>query len=66
MKKSELKLLVGQKIEWEYAHDHQRGTYMVDSGIVEKVQGKNLWMDNGDVKWADDIHNITTIPKDKE
>ena len=44
MRASFYKQFVGKKVEWEYAHDHNRGTCMVATGTVERVEGKNVWV----------------------
>lgn len=65
MRASYYKQFVGKRIEWEYAHDRNRGTYMVRQGTVEDVQGKNMWVD-GDVMWGEDLKNIKVIEENDE
>jgi len=64
MRASYYKQFEGKKVEWEYAHDPNRGTYMVASGTVDRVEGKNLFMDDGDVKWGEDLQNIKVLDEE--
>jgi len=42
----ERKALIGKKIEWGEHYDPHRGTYLFRTGVVEKVEGKNLLIDD--------------------
>ena len=48
---------IGNYIRWEFAHDRNRGTYLYDWGVIESVEGRNLFLTNGDVKWFPDSIN---------
>jgi len=59
----ERRALIGKKVEWEYGHDHYRGTYNVRSGIVEASEGRNLLVD-GDWMWYPDMKNLKEVDEE--
>ena len=65
MSRRSYKDLIGKRIEWEYAHDHNRGSYFVRKGFVEDVKGRNMWVD-GDVMWGPDLNNIRVLGDKQE
>lgn len=47
MKAAQLRALIGKEIEWEYAHDHHRGTYLLRRAVITDVNGRNVAVDSG-------------------
>lgn len=60
MKVAELRKLIGKRVEWEYAHDHNRGTYLVRDGILTEVKGRNVWVDD-EPYWIPDLKNFRAV-----
>lgn len=66
MKALEARRLIGQEVEWEYAHDRRRGTCLVCKGVVKEVKGKNVRLDvqgSDDWKWLPDLVNLKCLKK---
>lgn len=55
-----LRKLIGKKVEWEYAHDRQRGTCFVRQGYVQAVKGKNICIDD-DWLWGPELSNLKIV-----
>lgn len=66
MKAAEVRKLIGHEVEWEYAHDHRRGTFLVRKGVVKEVQGRNVLIDvqgSDDWKWLPDLVNLKCLAR---
>ena len=56
---------LGKKVEWEYAHDWHRGTYLVQRGIVEDVKGLNVLI-SGDWRWLPSLTKIKLVGESED
>ncbi len=61
MKVKEARALIGKRVEWEYAHDRHRGTCLVRSGVVEDVQGRNVFIRDVGVYWLPQMENLKEV-----
>lgn len=52
-----VKSWIGKKVEWEYAHDPNRGSCLVATGVIEDVKGRNALI-GGSWLWIPDLHNL--------
>ena len=49
--------LIGRLVQWEEGHDKHRGTYIIRTGIIEEVRGKNIRTESN-WKWLPDMINL--------
>jgi hypothetical protein len=61
-KASDLKRCIGCTIEIKYAYDHHRGTYLINRGILERIEGRNIVV-SGEYYWFNDVKGrISVMP----
>lgn len=56
------KALIGKKIEFIEGQPDYRGFYISDWGIIEKVEGKNIYLDNGKILWIPKLYEVAEKP----
>lgn len=64
MKAAQLRAMIGKEVEWEHAHDYNRGTCLVRKAIITDVKGKNVAIDDGgmtDWVYADRLINLREV-----
>ncbi len=48
---------IGEKVQWEDCIDHRRGTFMLRTGKLQDVKGRNV-MINDNWLWLPDLANF--------
>lgn len=57
MNPKQAKELIGKRVEWEFAHDRHRGTFLSRGGVLQDVQGRNALV-SGEWQWLPDMTNL--------
>lgn len=56
----QLRKLIGKKVEWEYAHDRQRGVCLIRQGYVQDAKKQNICIED-DWLWGPELINLRII-----
>lgn len=63
MNPKQAKLLIGKRIAWDDHRDPRRGTYLVRTGILDSVNGRNVVI-NDEYYWLPSLVNFREATKD--